>query len=411
MIMTKRAYLLGCFCLLAVFAFIEPPAFSQGGTGGTANKKAGFMRAVESARTAEKRQLAAPWVGVTTNGSPLKGLFSMKPTGVSTAPVRAGANAFISSLSADEKKQTLYAIDDPEWQKWGNWHFYWQQGVRLDKMTAKQRELALNVVLEGMSAAGYRKTRDIMRLNHTLAELTNNFDEYGEWLYYLTIMGEPSATEPWGWQFEGHHVIVNSFILGDQIVMTPVFMGSEPTVANSGKYQGASIMQQEQAVGAVLMDSLDAGQREKAIVAGKDGKPGLNNLGEAFNDDRVLDYSGIRASDLTALQQELLIDIVAEYVNTMKPGHAKVRLAEVRAHLDDTYFAWIGTTGPDGVYYYRVHSPVVLIEFDHQAPIALGAHSDPPSRRHVHSVIRTPNGNDYGKDLLRQHYARSHSAD
>jgi hypothetical protein len=27
-----------------------------------------------------------------------------------------------------------------------------------------------------------------------------------------------------------------------------------------------------------------------------------------------------------------------------------------------------------------------------------------PYREHVHSMVRTPNGNDYGKDLLRQHY-------
>ncbi len=319
------------------------------------------------------------------------------------------AKMFLTSLDAEERARTLYAVDDPEWQRWGNWHFYWQQGVRLDQMTAKQRELALDMVRKGLSARGYRKTRDIMRLNHTLAELTNNFKEYGEWLYYLTIMGEPSFTEPWGWQFEGHHVIINCFILGDQIVMTPVFMGSEPTVANSGKFKGAAIMQDEQAKGATLMDSLDAAQREKAIIGGKDGKDRTNNLGEAFRDNIVLDYAGIPATGLTKPQRELLIDIVAEYVNNMKPGHAKVRLEEVRKHLDDTYFAWIGTTGPDAVFYYRVHSPVVLIEFDQQAPIALGSRSDPPSRRHVHSVVRTPNGNDYGKDLLRQHYERGHS--
>ena len=406
--MNKRLFLLACFSLLAIFAFIDRPAFSQAGKG---EKKGGAARAFENAKQAERRQLAAPWIGVTTDGAALKGLFSIKPTGVTTAPVMLAAKKFLKSLNADERARTLYSVDDPEWQKWGNWHFYWQQGVRLDKMSADHGKLALDVVRNGLSARGFRKTRDIMRLNHTLAELIDNFEEYGEWLYYLTIMGEPSASEPWGWQFEGHHVIINCFILGDQIVMTPVFMGSEPTVANSGKFQGASIMQDEQAKGAVLMESLDADQRAKAIIAGKDGKDRTNNLGEAFSDNIVLDYAGVPATALTKLQRELLIDIVAEYVHNMKPGHAKIRLSEVRDHLDDTYFAWIGTTGPDGVYYYRIQSPVVLIEFDQQAPIALGARGDPPSQRHVHSVIRTPNGNDYGKDLLRQHYARSHSGD
>ncbi len=409
--MAQRICLFVCFCLLAVFAFIDRPAFSQGGKGGAPKKKGGFAGAVQAAKASEKRQLAAPWVGVTTNGSPLSRLFSIAPTGVSTAPARAAAQEFLASLSDAERARTLYPVDDPEWQKWGNWHFYWQQGIRLDKMSAKQRKLALRVVRSGLSASGYRKTRDVMRLNHTLAELTDNFDEYGEWLYYLTVMGEPSASEPWGWQFEGHHVIVNYFILGDQIVMTPVFMGSEPVVANSGKFQGAAVMQAEQAKGAALMDSLDADQRDKAILGGRDGKPGVSTLGEAFSDNLVLDYAGIRASDLTDLQRELLMDIVAEFVNNMKPGHAKIRLKEIREHLEETYFGWIGTTGPAGVYYYRVHSPVVLIEFDHQSPIALDGPRRVATRRHIHSVVRTPNGNDYGKDLLRLHYGRSHGAD
>jgi hypothetical protein len=90
----------------------------------------------------------------------------------------------------------------------------------------------------------------------------------------------------------------------------------------------------------------------------------------------------------------------------MREGHARVRMSEVTAHLAETYFAWIGGTADDSVYYYRIQSPVVLIEFDHQTPVGL-RHLYPegvPYREHIHSVVRTPNGNDYGKDLLRQHY-------
>jgi len=54
--------------------------------------------------------------------------------------------------------------------------------------------------------------------------------------------------------------------------------------------------------------------------------------------------------------------------------------------------------------YYRIRTPVILVEFDHQRGIALD--NDQPSRDHIHTVVRTPNGNDYGKDLLRQHHAR-----
>jgi Protein of unknown function (DUF3500) len=87
-------------------------------------------------------------------------------------------------------------------------------------------------------------------------------------------------------------------------------------------------------------------------------------------------------------------------------GHARVKLDEVRAHLDNTFFAWMGDVGPDAVFYYRVHSPVILIEFDHQSPIALPGDRALPTCEHIHSVVRTPNGNHYGKDLLRRHYER-----
>ena len=91
----------------------------------------------------------------------------------------------------------------------------------------------------------------------------------------------------------------------------------------------------------------------------------------------------------------------------MDDGHARVKMEEVKRHLDNTWFAWIGGTDDTGVFYYRILNPVILIEFDHQRPANLARFAaDPklPNRQHIHVVVRTPNGNDYGKDLLRQHY-------
>jgi hypothetical protein len=183
--------------------------------------------------------------------------------------------------------------------------------------------------------------------------------------------------------------------------MTPTFMGSEPVIATTGRFAGASVMQEEQDRGLAFMRSLDAAQRARATI--ETAKTGNNALSQAFRDNLVLDYVGIRARDLTPAQREGLIEVIGEYVGNMAPGHARIRMEEVRAHLDDTWFAWIGDTGDDAVFYYRIQSPVILIEFDHQRPVALDG-PRVPDRRHVHSVVRTPNGNDYGKDLLRQHY-------
>ena len=100
-----------------------------------------------------------------------------------------------------------------------------------------------------------------------------------------------------------------------------------------------------------------------------------------------------------------MFDLIGTYINRMRPDHAQLKLDEIKQHLDQTYFAWMGATEEDSVFYYRVHSPVVLIEFDHQNGIFLD--NDEPTRNHIHTVVRTPNGNDYGKDLLRQHREQS----
>jgi len=185
--------------------------------------------------------------------------------------------------------------------------------------------------------------------------------------------------------------------------MTPTFMGSEPVRADAGTFAGTVVLQDEQNKGAALLMALDPAQRGKAVIGSEKG--GDNSLAAAYKDNVVLDYAGIRAAEMNDRQRQQLLDLIAEYVNNMPSGQAQLRMEEVRRHLADTYFAWIGAADPQGVFYYRVQSPVILIEFDHQSPVLPGA-SRAPSRNHIHSVVRTPNGNDYGKDLLRQHYAQ-----
>jgi hypothetical protein len=253
-----------------------------------------------------------------------------------------------------------------------------------------------------------------MKLNYTIGEITGSWEEYGGWVYWLSIFGTPSADQPWGWQIDGHHLILNCFVLGDQMVMTPAFMGSEPVHADSGKFAGTRVLDLEEQQGLELMQSLSKEQQAKVMSPARqpDGTP-VNGpfdgrlKGGAWRDNLVLPYEGVPASDLSAGQREKLLDLAGVYIGHIRPGHATVRMDEVKAHLDETRFFWIGGTDDDSVYYYRIHSPVVLIEFDHQRGVAFD--NDEPSRNHIHTVVRTPNGGDYGVDLLRQHYARHHN--
>ena len=353
----------------------------------------------------EAKGLAEPFKGITTDGRIVPGLFPIRSTGVSTEPVRQATESFLSALDPEQRKKAVFPLDDDEWRKWANQHIYMRQGLSFEAMTAAQREAALAMLGASLSAKGLALTRDIMRLNTTLGELNgNNFLEYGEWKYFISLMGTPSSTEPWGWQLDGHHLNVNYFVLRDQVVMTPAFWGSEPAVAKSGKYAGTAILVDEQKRGLALIRALDETQRRAAVLEVR--KTGNSIMAQAFSDNVVLEYAGVRASTFTDAQRRQLLDLIGLYVSNMREGHARVRMDEVTGHLGDTHFAWIGGTEDDAVYYYRIQSPVILIEFDHQTPVGL-RHLYPPGvpfREHIHSVVRTPNGNDYGKDLLRQHY-------
>jgi len=397
----RRFYLLG----LTVVA-LALTAVMGGMQGQNPPTPQGFQ---EQARTfgarMETNGLKEPFKGITTNGTVAPNLFEIRATGVSTEPVRRAMDSFLKSLTAEQRKRTVFPVDHVEWRKWANQHVYMREGLSFQEMTPAQRDAAFAMLGASLSAKGLKLTRDIMHLNETLGELNgNNFVEYGEFKYWISVMGEPSATEPWGWQLDGHHLNLNYFVMKDQVVMTPAFWGSEPTVAKSGKYAGTSILEDEQNRGLAMIRALTPAQRGQAVI--QMAKNGNNIMTQAFSDNVVLDYAGVKVASFSDSQKRQLMALIGLYVNNLREGHARVHMSDVEKQLDDTFFAWIGGTEDSSVYYYRVHSPVILIEFDHQTPVGLrGLYpAGVPYREHIHSVVRTPNGNDYGKDLLRQHY-------
>ncbi len=165
-------------------------------------------------------------------------------------------------------------------------------------------------------------------------------------------------------------------------------------------------MQEEQSLGLAFMQNLSGQQRQQATLDSE--KLGNNQLAAANQDNLVLDYAGIKAIDLSSVQRLELLTLIEVYIGNITSGHAEVTLGEIASHLDDTYFSWTGDAAADSVFYYRIHSPVILIEFDHQNPVGTTVKNQAgrPSRDHIHTIVRTPNGNDYGKDLLAQHLSR-----
>lgn len=355
-----------------------------------------------------------PLTGVTTDGSLRTGLYELSPTGVSVEPIVEAAQAFVACLNDEQRSRTLLPLDSQEWRTWINVHMnFFRHGVMLEDLDTAGRQAGLNLLRETLSARGYAQARDIMRLNELLAQVTPHPDEFGEWPYFITIFGDLDDG-PWGWQIDGHHLVVNAVIVGDQLILTPTFMGSEPCHVGHGPFAGTMVFAAEERWGLDMIRSLDDRQQGQAILRPsildadlprelKHPFDGRMQAG-AFHDNLVLPAEGVAATDMTDRQRRVLQNLIATYVGWTRDGHNEVRMDEVIRYLDETSFAWMGSTDPEGPFYYRVHSPVVLIEFD-QHPGVVFDNRD-PTRNHVHTLVRTPNGGDYGADLLRQHHER-----
>jgi hypothetical protein len=363
---------------------------------------------VEGAITRAEESLAGSFHGITIGEKSHGAVAPIANTGVSVEPIINAAQSFLHSLSNSERELACFDVDDDySWRSWHNMHFFlMRHGLPLFDMTVDQRGKALDLLRTTMSVSGYDNARDVMRLNGHAAELTGRHDEYGEHYYWISIFGKPSTTEPWGWQIDGHHLIVNCFVLGDQVVMTPDFRGSEPVEATSGEFSGTKVFADEEAKGLELMQSFDAAQRAVATIS---DAPPREVITTAQVDNLVLDADGVAFAQLTSAQQDHLVDLISLYTNRVRPGHAEIRLADVKKHLDETRFAWMGPCDDESPFYYRITNPVVLVEFDHLPGIIYDNRE--PSRRHVHTIVRTPNGNDYGRSLLLAHYRRHDHVD
>ncbi|MFT4082809.1 MAG: DUF3500 domain-containing protein [Nocardioides sp.] len=374
---------------------VKPPMW----TGWTAER---------AARTAAmNRKTAAEGLrGITTSTGLEAGLFPLAPTGLDVGPARRSAVAYLDGLSKREAAYGRFPIDDETWRQWMNGtRYFGRHGQCLEDLTDAKRDLALRVIESCLSEVGYAQLRDVMHLNTTLGEMRAELDVLNEWLYWFSIYGSPETPgAPWGWQLDGHHANVNCVVVGDQMTLTPSFIGAEPAFAEFGTYAGTRLLGTEERLGADLFERLDGRQQEAARI---DSQMPEDLYARAYRDNLVLDYAGVAVGDMTDEQRELARGLIGLYVDRAPCDHARLRRHEIDKHLDQTHFAFVGDhRGPHGAFYYRIHSPVILIEFEHMAGVMFEVEA--PWRQHIHTVVRTPNGNDYGADLLRQHHERHH---
>jgi len=334
-----------------------------------------------------------PFVGITTDGRVVPGLFALEDTGLDPAPIASAADELCGVLDPAEWEPLSQELDSPAWRLWTNAFPTWPSphGLRLQDLSDQKRAAVLAVVRASLSARGYGQAREAMRLNGELGRLVDQYhDTLTEWMYWFSIFGRPSSDGPWGWQLTGHHLDVHCLVLGRQLVLTPTFLGAE--FASERLFAG------ERSLGLELVNALSPDQRARAVVYGTfadlphelRGPVDGRHVAAAGQDNRLIPYEGLEVGALTGHQQALFRRLVEAWVSVLPEGPARARTREIERHLADTRFAWYGPTDGEAAFYYRIHSPVVLVEYDDHPGIFLD--NDDPQH-------------DYGRDRLRQHVA------
>jgi hypothetical protein len=322
--------------------------------------------------------------------------------------MRLAASKFLDSLSPELRKQALFPLAHPERRRWSNLPstMFGRKGVSFGEMSAAQAVLAHDLLRSTLSSQGYLKTSSIMYLDEVLKNLATagnpgrDFsDMFGQGLYWMGIFGDPAKDPSWGWQLDGHHLALNITVVGEAVSITPAFMGSDPAEVREGAFAGWMIQEAEDEKGLLLYQSLDSTQREMALIADTAPDDVITGPGRG---DQLKTPAGLPVSKLNDSQRTLLKQLLREYVHNYEDAIAHEQLRGIRrAGIGNIYFAWAGV-GQGEPYYYRIHGPTILIEFDNS--YAPGSDAGPIN--HIHTVFREP-GNDYGEDLLRQHLEES----
>ena len=349
-----------------------------------------------------------PFKGVTNDGRVRPDLFTLRDEGMPIAAIAASADALLAQLTPPQLAALTYHIDSPEWRSWSNPEFLLShKGLRLDELTPTTRDACLALLEATLSPEGYTKALSAMRINGFLGDLVASPKVMNEFSYNLVLFGAPSTTSPWGFSFYGHHLCLNVFLYKTQVVISPWFTGAEPNLIDAGPYAGTRILHEEERLGLRLMQSLtDADQataqvykllRDPAMPEGRWNHDDQRHVCGAYRDNRVVPYEGVVVGDMGPEQKELVRGILREYLLYLPERARAVRMAEIEEWFGETYFCWIGGFGDEDAFYYRIQSPVVIVEFDHHSGVFLT--NKEPAKFHIHTLLRTPNGGDYGMAL------------
>jgi hypothetical protein len=321
------------------------------------------------------------------------------------------AMAFIATLDEDQIESTVFDLETDDRATWSNLPIIMVQpaGLLIGDMSDEQRIALHGLLRASMSSQGYAKFTGIMQLDDLLhdieaAELETRTDledksyraafvaTRGSGNYAASFFGNPENGD-WGWKLAGHHAAVNFTISDGRVGFTPTFLGSSPMSVDTGPYAGWMALPHEGSRGIEFMLSLTEVQQRAATIEAVSSNGIFEGPGHRSN---LAKYEGLKAEELSVGQARLLRALVSEYVGNVDFDSAEAQLALInQSGWDELWFSWHGPVDVNGKFYYRVHGPRLLIEYNRQ-----GANHD-------HMIVRDPQ-NDYGEDWLELHYEEHH---
>ena len=310
-----------------------------------------------------------------------------------TSRIATAAKTFLSTLDQKQRQSVLFAFDDDTQRaRWSNLptSFVPRAGLSLKEMNPAQRAAAMALVASALSPRGFEKVQQIMEGDEVNKTKEGNNPIFGKDLYYISILGTPSEKDPWMLQFGGHHLALNITIAGERGILTPTLTGAQPALYT---LNGKTVrpLGQESDKAFALLNALDESQRKQAILSYRLADLVLG----PGQDGKTIQPEGLKASAMNDRQRAMLLDAISEWANIVHESAAAARMAELKADINETWFAWSGPTtvtpGSNITAYYRIQGPHLVIEY---APQRLGG--DPAL--HVHTMYRDPT-NDYGRKL------------
>ena len=308
-----------------------------------------------------------------------------------TQRIVAATNAFLATLEADEKAAVTFAdTDTAQKQRWSNLPggVFKRAGLRWADLDETERAAWLEVMKITLSEEGYRRVLDEWRADDALAASSGGGRaQFGMGFYYIALIGTPSATKPWQWQWGGHHVTINATIVGPNLSLTPSFIGVQPASYTDAGGKTVRPLGDIERDAFVLLGALNQEQRSAAVL----GSSAIDVVLGPGEDGKKISPQGLRADRMSADQRAALMTLITHYTGLVNDEDGALRTAEVQSQLGDTSFAWYGPTKPGSAIYFRVTGPSLVIEYGAQG-------SGAPT--HIHGIYRDPT-NDYGARYTR----------